>query len=104
MSIKVKTIGPMTLQSGCQWGFESGGLVCNDALRQRFNIPLTAKRLWVTLTKHCPDHRDAIRVRLNGLRYARLDNAREYDMYILDRMLNEAADFGDDFYATIYYE
>lgn len=104
--MKMKTIGPMTLDECDHWGLPFLPLLCDNELRRRFNIPKSAIELWVTLTKSRPKHRDAIRVRFSG-RYgvhARLDFGINDDVYILGNMRAEAKGFGSDFYATIYYE
>ncbi len=108
MSIKEKTIGPMTRDSDRNWELPSNRSVflCNYDLRAYFNIPRTATKLWITLTQHDPkDHRDAIRVRFNDARLSiRLAKARKTRHYIVPELRYAAAAFGDDFYATIYYK
>lgn len=100
--MKQKTIGPMTLDDG-DWVAPSSAWLCSEVLRERFNIPNTATKLWVTATKHRPRHGDAIRVRLDSWGYARLDDTKEADVYMPWGMREAANDFGEDFYATIYY-
>jgi len=105
MSIKNKTIGPMSQDIDGYWILEDGSFLCGDVLRERFNIPKTATRLWVTLTKHRPKHHDAIRVRWDRAGNTRLDDdTDENECYIVYCMRKRAEGFGFDFYATIYYE
>lgn len=101
--MKTKTIGPMKLDGFGYWRLNPASLLCGDTLRKRFNIPIAANQLWVTLTKHRPKHRDAIRVRYTAYCHVRLDRGTALH-YIVAGMRIEAADFGDDFYATIYYK
>ena len=104
MTTASKTIGPMRRDWANDWVLNPIGYLCGAVLRERFNIPDTAQTLWVELTERRPLHRDAIRVRLNRFGDARLDNDRTLDFYIVRSMRAQANDFGNDFYATIYYE
>ena len=102
--MKTKTIGPMELNFG-DWilPLPSWACLCDDVVREHFNIPDTATKLWVTLTKQRPKHPDAIRVRWDMAGTARLDNDKRANHYICWPMRREAIGFGNDFYATIHY-
>lgn len=98
-----KTIGPMKLSFDGLWETSSNAYLCAKVLRQRFNIPKTATKLWVVLTECCPRHGDAIRVRIGYFGLVRLDDDRNANYFIGHGMREEAADFGVDFYATFHY-
>ena len=104
MTTASKTIGPMTLDSDNDWMLNPLAHLCGATMRNRFNIPNSATKLWVKLTKCRPPHGDAIRVRFNCHGEARLDNDLTFDFYIVRHIREQASNFNNDFYATIYYE
>lgn len=104
MCVIAKTIGPMKEDREGDWGISSTCFLCGDGLRQAFNIPKTAKTLWLEATKARPSHNDAFRVRFNSEGYVRLDDRPSEEYYILCSMRNLLFEFGDDFYVTAYYE
>lgn len=101
MGINEKIIGPMKLDTWA-WNLPSGGYLCAAALRKRFNIPTSATKLWVTLTQRCPKHSDAIHIRVDHWDMCVLDNDT-HGIYLNREIREEAAEFGQDFYATIHY-
>lgn len=102
-----KTIGPMTLNSSIDWGtsdYYADVFICKAGLRRWFNVPKTAEKLWIVLTKYCPSHGDATRVRCAEFSYyARLDkSAGRVEIY--HNLHNAIMAFAPDCYATVYYE
>lgn len=109
--MKQKTIGPMKLDC-CDdyWVMHGGDFLCDEVLRQHFNIPAAATKLWITLTKRRPtSHNDAICVlplppSLYGHPRCALDGNANNPTELTCEAHAASKPFGSTFYATIYYK
>ena len=107
MNDKRKTIGPFCRDcNGIMWvtmRYQYHQVLCIETVDQYLNIPHTATKLWVTLTKCRPIHNDALRVQLSRTGYVRLDGSRRQH-FVLHYTRTVATGFGKCFYATFYWE
>ena len=103
------TIGPMTLVNPFFWGFDFTGHLCRSELNLIFNVPRSATSLWVTITSKKPRHGDAVRIRPTEKPHSIPYEYRRFDdqlraVQITAFASDILAPFGDDCYATSYYE
>lgn len=60
--MKLMTIGPLTQRRVAGiWGIDGKDLICSEGLRQYFNVPKSAKKVWVEL--HDTPDKSRIRVK-----------------------------------------
>ena len=112
MTTASKTIGPMMLVTPKFWGLGRYCLICKSELNRRFNVPQSAEKLWATITSNKPKHNDAVRIRsgtpppdYKGFmqEYRRIDG-QQSSVEMIARACHILEPFGNDCYATIYYE
>ena len=110
MTTASKTIGPMWQKSSCgtvYWWCGSIPILCDKRLRLLANVPASARKLWVELTKRKPSHPDAFRITdfSWGCLAARFDGDVPLALTVsATDILRCFLGSNDHCYATIYYE
>ena len=110
MTTASKTIGPMTRKDSCgdpYWRCDGVPILCDAQIRHLVNVPASASKLWVELTKRKPSHPDAFRV--TGFSWdclvARFDGNTPLSLTVHATIILRCFLGSTDYcYATIYYE